>query len=61
VQNEPAYRKNVFKITVELPDGTFKRFRTDEFNEEITVARFEKVYGSKNIIVTREQVQTKPF
>jgi hypothetical protein len=59
VYNEPSYAKNVFRVTVELPDGKIKRFRTDEFNEDITIARFEKIYGKDKIVITREQVASK--
>lgn len=51
--------KNIFKVVVELPGGLVKRFRTDEFNEEITLKRLENIYGKENIIVTREQVEAK--
>lgn len=48
-------KENVFQIKVMLPDGSIKSFRTDEWNEEITIKRFQARYG--NIFVERTQIE----
>ena len=44
---------SIFRVSVTLPDGTVKEFRTDEYNEEKILQRFYSKYGENNILVTR--------
>lgn len=48
----------VFLISILLPDGKVKEFRTDELNEQKTLARFHERYGESNLIVTRTQIDS---
>jgi uncharacterized protein len=49
-------REAVFLVSVLLPDGKVKEFRTDELDELKTLDRFHKIYGESNLIITRTQV-----
>jgi len=44
--------KVVYLVTVELPNNQIKRFRSDNYNGDMIIDRFENIYGKENIKVT---------
>jgi hypothetical protein len=46
-------KEQIFKIIILLPDGKTKEFKTDEYNESITLKKFEEKYGRENIQIRK--------
>lgn len=48
-------KKEVFLVSVTLPNGKVKEFRNDEYNEDTILSRLKKIHGN-SLVVTRKSL-----